>query len=662
MVTAPRILVKTRAGLPAARITFGATTHQFTANPLFHSIGNGMGMTAPTTWHVLTPAVALDGGNPWDLCHALMRDGFGMAGAPTPEFAEPDFQQRWTTAEESENAFALASGCAAAEPQDSRFPQDPAPLWFHDGRHGQFDEALAAIATPDIGSAVRVAHLDTGYDPAHHSLPERLETNLQRNFVDADRLNDASDDTQGPLNNLGHGTGTLSILAGKTLIANTPMGVAPFVRVVPIRVADRVVLFSNSAIARAFDYVHELCRNPGTRVDVVTMSMGGIASQAWAEAVNALYEAGVFVVTAAGNNFGNLPTRNIVYPARFRRVVAACGVMANQRAYADLPLTEMAGNYGPPSKMATAVAAYTPNIPWAKFGCAEIIDLDGAGTSAATPQIAAAGAIWIQRNKVALDAYPQPWMRVEAVRRAIFLRANNIDATHLGRGELRARDALDEPVAAGASLRMEEADSASFPILRILTGLRIAGGPAPLQQMLELEALQLSQSAAFEAILPDPSVDPTAISPADRLRVADALASHPLASQALREALGQAVRREIRSVAPPVDISDAVEKLHLAHATAPEIPQPTRRQLRVYAYDPSLGTRLETLGINEAVIDVPWERDLQPGPVGEYLEVVDVDPSSRCCYAPVDLNDHRLLAQAGLQPSEANPQFHQQMA
>ena len=287
--------------------------------------------------------------------------GLGFAGAPALEFAEPDFQQRWITAEESENTFGLASGCTAAEPQDSRFPQDPAPLWFHDGRHGQFDDALAAIDIPHAADAVRVAHLDTGYDPAHHSLPERLETALQRNFVDAGRAKDASDDTQGPLNNLGHGTGTLSILAGKTPVANTPMGAAPFVRVVPIRVADRVVLFSNSAIARAFDYVHELCRDPGTRVDIVTMSMGGLASRAWAEAVNALYEAGVFVVTAAGNNFGNLPTRNIVFPARFCRVVAACGVMANQRAYADLPLTEMAGNYGPPSKMATAVAAYSPN-------------------------------------------------------------------------------------------------------------------------------------------------------------------------------------------------------------------------------------------------------------------------------------------------------------
>ena len=57
-----------------------------------------------------------------------------------------------------------------------------------------------------------------------------------------------------------------------------------------------------------------------------------------------------------------------------------------------------------------------------------------------------------------------------------------------------------------------------------------------------------------------------------------------------------------------------------------------------------------------------WERDLKPGPLGEYLEVVDVDPASNACYAPVDLNDPKLLAESGLAPSESNPQFHQQMA
>ncbi|HSS77803.1 MAG TPA: peptidase S8, partial [Thermoanaerobaculia bacterium] len=44
-----------------------------------------------------------------------------------------------------------------------------------------------------------------------------------------------------------------------------------------------------------------------------------------------------------------------------------------------------------------------------------------------------------------------------------------------------------------------------------------------------------------------------------------------------------------------------------------------------------------------------------------YLEVVDVDPASNCCYAPVDLDDRYLLAESGLDPDEGNPQFHQQM-
>ena len=53
--------------------------------------------------------------------------------------------------------------------------------------------------------------------------------------------------------------------------------------------------------------------------------------------------------------------------------------------------------------------------------------------------------------------------------------------------------------------------------------------------------------------------------------------------------------------------------------------------------------------------------DLQPGPVGEYLEVVDYDPASGCFYAPVDLNHPHLLARTAWRRRRANPQFHQQM-
>jgi hypothetical protein len=88
---------------------------------------------------------------------------------------------------------------------------------------------------------------------------------------------------------------------------------------------------------------------------------------------------------------------------------------------------------------------------------------------------------------------------------------------------------------------------------------------------------------------------------------------------------------------------------------------PYYRRLRVYTFDPSLATRLDTALINETALSIQWEDDLRPGPVGEYLEVVDYDPASKCFYPPVNLNDRYLLAQDGVAPSEGNPHFHQQM-
>lgn len=91
------------------------------------------------------------------------------------------------------------------------------------------------------------------------------------------------------------------------------------------------------------------------------------------------------------------------------------------------------------------------------------------------------------------------------------------------------------------------------------------------------------------------------------------------------------------------------------------IPEPVSRSLRIFAFDPSLSAQFDTAGIGEISIDIPWEKNLLKGPVGEYVEVVDVDPASGMLYRPVDLNDPRILAQDGLAPSESNPQFHQQM-
>ncbi|WP_315819277.1 hypothetical protein [Paraflavitalea speifideaquila] len=88
--------------------------------------------------------------------------------------------------------------------------------------------------------------------------------------------------------------------------------------------------------------------------------------------------------------------------------------------------------------------------------------------------------------------------------------------------------------------------------------------------------------------------------------------------------------------------------------------KPAFRKLRAFTFDPSLSLKLDTSVINNIVYKVPWEA-LKPGPVGEYIEVVDFDPSSGCFYKPVNLDDPYTLAQDGLDPAESNPQFHQQM-
>src|SRR5215203_7439160 len=98
--------------------------------------------------------------------------------------------------------------------------------------------------------------------------------------------------------------------------------------------------------------------------------------------------------------------------------------------------------------------------------------------------------------------------------------------------------------------------------------------------------------------------------------------------------------------------------------TAPSensVPYPVFRRLRGYAFDPSLSLEFDTALVNEVIFNVKWEKELNSGPVGEYVEIVDYDPASKSFYAPVDLNNAHVLAQDGLSPSEGNPHFHQQM-
>ena len=657
--TRPRLLAKlnpqqgkalTATGLRFSRVGY-------TVEPLFQPIPGAaaMGLSGADQWFLVSANEDLDPVHAWDLAHEARKSDLSSA-----TLLEPDIEHKWTYQNPTALAidgmeFSAAEKCVFNDqnPRGGATPAGEGFAWFL-GRPGfpQYSELKAArdfVGTPT--KRVRIAHLDTGYDPAHVAKPANIFA--EHSFVDDDPdPNSARDPSErGLLKNPGHGTGTLSILAGGKLtgvkeadwLKGDFLGGCPHADMVLVRIAESVVLFRSSAFIRGVDFaLRQGCA-------VLSMSMGGVASAAWTDVVNTAYEQGLVMVTAAGNNFGGIPARSIVYPARYNRVIAACGAMANGTPYFGLPPSIMQGNNGPESKMRTALSAYTPNMPWAELGCGKIVDMDGQGTSSATPQIAATAALWLMYHD---PAYAQPWMRVEAARKALFGSAEKPDGSFalLGQGLVRARKALDIAPAAAKDLKKEALDNASFAAWRVIFGQGFAGDAA--NDLLALEASQLSLSATIESLLPDPDLPIEAIDARDRQAAIEAIRENPNCSVALKEALGGVALKGRSQGAVPARTVAAI---------SPKVPAPSSRRLRTYAFDPSLGLDLDARVMNRATVEIPWESDLKPGPIGEYLEIVDIDPSSGFAYAPVDLNEPHLLAQDGHPPSEGNPQFHQQM-
>jgi subtilisin family serine protease len=214
--------------------------------------------------------------------------------------------------------------------------------------------------------------------------------------------------------------------------------------------------------------------------------MGGAPTKAWATVVNKAYENGVVLVTAAGNSWyrglASASPKRLLYPARWDNVIAATGVAYNKKPYvmeAQVKFKggsdeDMQGNHGPESAMKTALAAYTPNTTWATLNDKENpFSLKGGGTSSATPQIAAAAALYIvnyrQEIETLLKDQPtQKWKKVEMVKNALFSSADKSYAEskkYFGQGTLRAFEALNvKPTIAG----LKKAEAASVMLWGIL--------------------------------------------------------------------------------------------------------------------------------------------------------------------------------------------------
>ena len=234
------------------------------------------------------------------------------------------------------------------------------------------------------------------------------------------------------------------------------------------------------------------------------------------------------------------------------------------------------------------MSAFTPNICWAELGCAGIVDMEGAGTSSATPQIASAVALYLQKHGPVLfdrSRYPETWMRVEAVRHALFTAADkNADggsSEKLGNGILQAAAALAVSPPVAAALHQTPRDSAVFPVLRVLTGIGAAESPS-IDAMLALEATQLAhrwsdedRPNAVELAITDPDRPADAVPQDEVRRFLDAIIEHPDASRALKDRAAEARRlfpggRPAPRRRPP----SRPRKEQIAAALPPAVPNP----------------------------------------------------------------------------------------
>lgn len=378
----------------------------------------------------------------WDAVRALMEQ-------PDVEYAEPE---------------AVLVHPLLPEPSEARAANLAKPWHLKAIRAPQAWRRIAK-AGGRPGEGILIGHLDTGWTP-HPAVPgpERLQPGVD--LWDMHRPDARDPLEEGPGLQPGHGTATLCLLA-----ANHPdyQGVATHASVLPVRVAPSVIHVATRSLALGI--LH--CVQQGCHV--ISISMGGLPSRLWADAVNYAYERGVVVVAAAGNHFplpGGLRTPSqVVYPARFGRALAVSGIMQSLKRY-RFP-DRMSGNDGPEVDL----CAPTPDVTWAvpPEGYRA-----GAGTSTATPQVAGAAALWLSFHREALADF-SPLERVEACRRALRLGAADVGPypyhahpeqpgrTHndyFGEGRLDVEATLQVKPVRG--LQPEPRDDVSWALLKLL--------------------------------------------------------------------------------------------------------------------------------------------------------------------------------------------------
>jgi subtilisin family serine protease len=222
-------------------------------------------------------------------------------------------------------------------------------------------------ATENLGSAVKVAVIDSGIDCGH---PD-INCYGGKDFVNND------DD---PYDDNGHGThvaGTIAALKNDTGV----VGVAPYAHLYPLKVLDASGNGDYSDIVAALEW----CTQNSIQVTNNSYGSSSDPGNTVKDAFDNSYIFGILHVAAAGNS-GNRPGSgdNVIYPARWDSLIAVAATDSNdKRAYFS--------STGAAVELAAPGYNIYSTLPGGGYGTKS-------GTSMASPHVAGAAALVIAGN------------------------------------------------------------------------------------------------------------------------------------------------------------------------------------------------------------------------------------------------------------------------
>jgi hypothetical protein len=282
--------------------------------------------------------------------------------------------------------------------------------WYDQIRATQaFDAWNAGQIT--LKDTITVALLDTGADQ-HQELS-------QGQLLAVTNFSDDSGNADGE----GHGTFIAGIIGAGT---NNSQGIAgvffdtPLIRILPIKVLDSSGSGSDASVSQGIIYAQD----QGARI--LNMSLGeSAASDTVRAAVDYAIQGGAFVVAAAGNDFGGAVSFPAAFPDVFavgavdgsdqitpysnfgRLDLSAPGGLSNG-GYAPCPcvatpsgnlgaIWSLCNNAGGPTGLGQC-PTNTPGSPWTDGSGGYALYHSGAGTSFATPMVAATAALLLSQD------------------------------------------------------------------------------------------------------------------------------------------------------------------------------------------------------------------------------------------------------------------------